>query len=124
MFIELIKTFYDNNIELQEPHVSDMSVPEVLKSILAKSDGILETMIVPNTGEKITIGWIIYSYEMIQKETAYYKEEYGIEGTVFSDDGAGNPYYILDDKIYQFNPIDNESELVADSLEEFYKKQV
>ena len=99
-----------------------MSVPEVLKSILAKSDGILETMTVPKTGERITIGWIIYSYEMIQKETAYYNEEYGIEGTVFSDDGAGNPYYILDDKIYQFNPIDNESELVADSLEEFYKK--
>ena len=122
MIIELVKTFYDNNIELQEPHVSDMSVPEVLKSILAKSDGILETMIVPNTGEKITIGWIIYSYEMIQKETAYYKEEYGIEGTVFSDDGAGNPYYILDDKIYQFNPIDNESELIADSFEDFYKK--
>lgn len=122
MIIELIKSFYDNNIELQEPHVSDMSVPDVLKSILAKSDGILETMIVPKTGERITIGWIIYSYEMIQKETAYYKDEYGVEGTVFSGDGAGNPYYILDDKIYQFNPIDNESELIADSLEDFYKK--
>ena len=59
---------------------------------------------------------------MIQKETAFFKEEYGIDGIVFSDDGAGNPYYIHDDKIFQFNPIDNESELIAGSLEEFYKK--
>ena len=58
------------------------------------------------------------------KSTSYseLKEEYGLDGTVFSDDGAGNPYYILNDKIYQFDPIDNESELKASSLEEFYRK--
>ena len=123
MIIELIRKFYDGNIKLQTPNKSDaLSVPDVLKSVLSKSDGILETMLVPKTGKRITIGWIIYPYEMIQKETAFFKEEYGIDGTVFSDDGAGNPYYIHDNKIFQFNPIDNESELIAGSLEEFYKK--
>lgn len=123
MIIELIRKSYDGNIEFQKPNESyDLSVPDVLKSVLAKSDGILETMLVPKTGKRITIGWIIYPYEMIQKETAFFKEEYGIDGIVFSDDGAGNPYYIHDDKIFQFNPIDNESELIASSLEEFYKK--
>ena len=123
MIIELIRKFYDGNIKLQTPNKSDaLSVPDVLKSVLSKSDGILETMLVPKNGKRITIGWIIYPYEMIQKETAFFKEEYGIDGTVFSDDGAGNPYYIHDNKIFQFNPIDNESELIAGSLEEFYKK--
>ena len=107
MIIELIRRFYDGNIELQTPNKSDaLSVPDVLKSVLSKSDGILETMLVPKNGKRITIGWIIYPYEMIQKETAFFKEEYGIDGTVFSDDGAGNPYYIHDNKIFQFNPID------------------
>ena len=123
MIIELIRKSYDGNIEFQKPNESyDLSVPDELKSVLAKSDGILETMLVPKTGKRITIGWIIYPYEMIQKETAFFKEEYGIDGIVFSDDGAGNPYYIHDNKIFQFNPIDNESELIAGSLEEFYKK--
>ncbi|MCR5328263.1 MAG: SMI1/KNR4 family protein [Saccharofermentans sp.] len=123
MILELIRSFYGDNIVLLDPCGSDLSgLPDVLKEILKKSDGIQESMVLPKTGERITIGWIIYSYEMIQKMTAYYKDEYGIEGTVFSDDGAGNPYYILDGKIYQFDPIDNESEQVAESLEEFYKK--
>ena len=42
---------------------------------------------------------------------------------VFSGDGAGNPFYLLDGKVYEFDPIDNESELKADSLEEFYKQR-
>lgn len=123
MILELIRSFYDGNIVLMEPCGSDLDgLPEVLKEILLKSDGIEESMVHPKTGEIITIGWIIYSYDMICKMTAFYKSDYGIEGTVFSDDGAGNPYYILDGKIYQFNPIDNESEFIADSLEEIYKK--
>ena len=123
MIIGLIRKSYDGNIEFQKPNESyALSVPDVLKSVLSKSDGILETMLVPKNGKRITIGWIIYPYEMIQKETAFFKEEYGIDGTVFSDDGAGNPYYIHDNKIFEFDPIDNESELIAGSLEEFYKK--
>lgn len=48
---------------------------------------------------------------------------YGLSGTVFSDDGAGNPYYIFQDKVYEFDPIDNESVLKADSLEMFFTQQ-
>ena len=123
MIIDRIREFYDGNIELKDPNTSEeLLVPDILKSILTRADGILETMQHPKTGEKMTIGWIIYSYDMILKQSAFYKEEYGVDGTVFSDDGAGNPYYILNDKIYQFNPIDNENELKAGSLEEFYRK--
>jgi hypothetical protein len=71
----------------------------------------------------MVIGWIIYSLDEIVKETKYYKDEYGIDGVVFSSDGAGNPFYLLDGKVYEFDPIDNESELKADSLEEFYKQR-
>ena len=123
MIIDLIREFYDGNIELKDPNTSgELLVPDILKNILTQADGILETMEHPKSGEKMTIGWIIYSYDMIVKQSAFYKEEYGLDGTVFSDDGAGNPYYILNDKIYQFDPIDNESELKAGSLEEFYRK--
>lgn len=121
MIIERIKELYDGEIELREPNTSvDLKVPEELRSILAEADGILETMTVPKTGEKITVGWILYSYEEMMKETAFFRDEYGIRGTVFADDGAGNPYYILYGKVFQFNPIDNESEPVANSLEEFF----
>ena len=41
-------------------------------------------------------------------------------GTVFSDDGAGNPYYILDGMIYEYDPIDNESYLKAETLIDFF----
>ena len=43
-----------------------------------------------------------------------------MSGVVFSDDGAGNPFYLSDGKVYEFEPIDNESELIADSLEDFF----
>ena len=66
------------------------------------------------------IGWIVYSYDEIIYATNYYKKEYGLSGTVFSDDGVGNPYYIFDDKIYEYDPIDNESYLKAESLDDFF----
>ena len=52
---------------------------------------------------------------------SYYQNEYGLSGVVFSDDGAGNPFYLFDGKVYEYDPIDNESELIADSLEEFFR---
>ena len=60
------------------------------------------------------------SSSKICKETSYYKENYGLDGIVFSDDGAGNPYYLFQGKVYQFDEIGEESEFVADSLEEFF----
>ena len=122
MIIDVIKKSYNGMIKLQEPvDCDDYELPEELKMLLEQSNGIQETMIHPKNGEEIVIGWIVYSLEEIQRETQYYKEEYGINGIVFSGDGAGNPFYISDGKIYEFDPIDNESILKADSLEEFYK---
>ena len=125
MLIELIRARYKDNMVLQEANNSEMTgIPDVLKSILAESDGIKDSMIIPKTGERISVGWIIFPYDMILRQTTYYRNEYGIEGIVFSDDGAGNPYYIHEDKVFQFDPIDNESELKADSLEEFFRKGI
>ena len=121
--IEQIKKKYDGRIKLNDPvTIYNTDIPEEIRDILAISDGILETMIIPKTGEEMTISWIVYSYSEIQKATEYYKNEYGIEGTVFSDNGAGDPYYINDGKVYLFEPIDNESEMLADSLEDFFRK--
>ena len=122
MIIDVIADFYDGMIKLQEPVDCDsFDLPKELKELLSQTNGIQEIMVHPQTGEEIVIGWIIYSLDEIKKETQFYKEEYGINGVVFSGDGAGNPYYISDGKIYEFDPIDNESIFKADSLEEFYK---
>lgn len=124
MIIDDIRALYNGIIKLQDPVVcDDCDLPEELKSLLKQSNGIQETMVHPKTGDEMVIGWIIYSLDEIIKETQFYKEEYGIDGVVFSGDGAGNPFYLLDGKVYEFDPIDNESELKADSLEEFYKQR-
>ena len=122
MIIDVIKDFYDGMIKLQEPaDCNNYDLPEELKKLLIQTNGIQEIMIHPQTGEEMVIGWIVYSLDEINRETQFYREEYGINGVVFSGDGAGNPYYISDGKIFEFDPIDNESILKADSLEEFYK---
>ncbi|MBQ2405105.1 MAG: SMI1/KNR4 family protein [Lachnospiraceae bacterium] len=123
MIIETISRFYEDNILLFDPikNVPDDLGAE-LGEILAQSNGIQEVFFNPETGDTEVLGWIIYSLEKIQEETAFYKENYNIQGIVFSDDGAGNPFYIVEDKIYKYNAIDDESELCANSLEEFYTK--
>lgn len=119
--IELIDEKYEGNIKLQDSlDCNDDTLPDVLIEILRQSNGINETMIHPNTGELMEIGWIIYPYDEIMKWSSYYHDEYGLSGVVFSDDGAGNPFYLYDGKVYEFDPIDNESELIADSLEVFF----
>ncbi len=123
MIIELICNKYSGNVQLNKPFDCkdiEIDLDESLKNILVKSNGIEETMINPNTNEAMVIGWIVYSYEEMCKETLYYKENYGLDGIVFSDDGSGNPYYVFKGKVYQFNEIDEESEFVADSLEDFW----
>ena len=122
MIIDAIKELYNGMIRLQEPaDCEESDLPEELKLLLSQSDGIEETMIHPKTGEEISIGWIVYPLEEINSETQFYREEYRINGVVFSGDGAGNPFYLSDGKVYEFDPIDNESILKADSLEEFFK---
>ena len=122
MIIDLIKEKYGENTKMLEPMVcDDANIPDCLRSILQQSNGIQETMLHPKTGEQIVIGWIVYSYEEMIKSTNLYKEEYCLSGVVFCDDGAGNPFYLLDGKVYEFDPIDNESSLVAGSIEEFFE---
>ena len=124
MLIDIISKAYEGRIKLQAPLVLDnVELPDELKTILIKANGIMETMIVPQKEQPIEIGWIIFPYDQICKETELYKNEYGIDGIVFATDGAGNPYYLLDGKVYEYNPIDDESELIADSLSIFYGKR-
>ena len=123
MIISLIQKKYNDSIKLYSPYdCSDSKLPMQLIEILDKTNGIMETMIHPKTGEQMEIGWIIYPYDEIMKSTSFYKEEYGLNGIVFSDDGAGNPFYLLDEKVYEFDPIDNESYFRADSIVNFFKE--
>ena len=122
MIIDMIKDQYNGMVRLQEPADCDgLDLPEELKKLLKQSNGIQETMFIPSKNEEIVVGWIVYPLDEIIRETQYYKEEYGIDGVVFSGDGAGDPLYISDGKIYEFYPIDNESTLKADSLEAFFR---
>lgn len=122
MIIDIISKVYDGRIKLQEPFEEKMlDMPKELKDILTKSNGIMEVMVIPQKNELIDIGWIIYPYAEMCKETEYYKNEYGINGIVFSSDGAGNPYYLMEGKVYELDSIDNESEIKAESFVEFFE---
>jgi len=111
---------YDNNILLHNPlQIDDSSMPTELIEVLRVSDGIEEVINIKD--KKESIGWILYSYQMIKNNTEYYAMEYGIKGYVFSDDGAGNVFIIKEDGfIYLFNAIDKEENLFAKSLSEFW----
>lgn len=123
-YIERISHEYSGNLLLHTPYQGerDKTIPEELYAVLSISNGISETMNLPDTEERIIIGWILYPYEMIQEWTAFYTENYGIKGTVFSDDGAGCPYIIKPDgAITCFNGIDNEEFEIADTLLDFFQ---
>lgn len=123
--LKLISDTYEGNIELLEPlnniPTDTPFIPVQLKSILKSSNGIQETIYNPNTNERESIGWIIQPLQLIIEDTQFYHEEYGIEGTVFSTDGAGNPFYIkTDQKIYFYECIDGEEVCKANSLFDFF----
>ncbi len=119
-YICLINEMYNNNIRLHTPLKNiDSDMPTALLEILSLSDGIEEVITVGDRKE--SIGWILYSYEMIKNNTEYYTAEYGINGYIFSDDGAGNVFVMKDDEsIYLFNAIDGEEEYFAESLAKFW----
>ena len=57
MVIDLIYKKYNGQIKLNNPIVcKDNSIPESLREILLKTNGIQETMIHPKTGEPMEIG--------------------------------------------------------------------
>lgn len=126
--IKLISDKYNGNIILSQPLSKEVAeqaksyLPAELLRILEQSNGIEESMVLPDTGKLEPISWIVYSYEMILEESRYFQETYLLEGVVFSDDGAGNPYYMKENgKIYYFEAIDEEEALVAESLEVFWR---
>lgn len=122
-FIGEISRLYDGNILPGEPYTGERAdIPEELFDILRIADGVRETMPNPETCEPIPIAWILYSCEEIIKASEFYRDEYGIKGTVFADDGAGNPYILKSDgSVTLFDAIDGEESTIADSLEEFYQ---
>lgn len=119
-YICLINEMYNNNIRLHTPLQNiDCTMPTSLLEILSVSDGIEEIISIGDRKE--SIGWILYSYDMIKNNTEFYTAEYGISGYIFSDDGAGNMFVMKDDEsIYLFNAIDGEEEYFAESLAEFW----
>lgn len=122
-YINRISHQYGGEILLHAPYngKKDENIPQEIYSILCVSNGISETMCLPGTNEKVEIGWIIYSYEMMLKWTAFYATNYGIKGIVFSDDGADCIYCIkLNGTITCFNSIDNDEAQIADTLWDFF----
>lgn len=123
--IDIISKIYNGNIKRYEPlgdeQYAEGTVPKDLLELLKVSNGISETMVHPVTGQVEEIGWILYPLEEMIENSRFYQEEYSVKGTVFCDDGAGNPYYIKEDgKVYLFECIDNEEVCKADSLYDFY----
>lgn len=83
MVIDLIYKKYNGQIKLNNPIVcKDNSIPESLREILLKTNGIQETMIHPKTGEPMEIGWIVYSYDEIGKRVRTKKEITGEDGKI------------------------------------------
>lgn len=126
MIIESISKSYNENIKLCQPLNDEKYdfLPADLLNILKVSNGIMETMVHPGTGELLNIGWIIYPIEKILESSEYYQKEYAVDGVVFSDDGAGNPLYIKrDGKVYLLNVIGREEDCIADSLRDLFCKR-
>lgn len=122
-YINRISRQYNGQILLHAPYKGekDKNIPEEIYSILCVSNGISEIMSSPDTDEKIEIGWIIYSREMILEWTAFYATNYDLKGIVFSDDGADCVYCMKPDgTITCFDSMDNEETQIADTLWDFF----
>jgi len=115
---------YNGNILFQPPFQKEISedIPQEIRSILCISNGIQETMTSPQTNQPIVIGWIVYPYDMMISDTAFYRSEYKIEGVVFATDGAGNTFIVKPNgTIMCFNGIENEETKLANSLSDFFE---
>lgn len=121
-FVQAIRDAYEGNILLRPPYGGELAqdFPEELCRILAVSNGIEEMMEHPRTGERMCIGWILYSYEMMCEWSSYYRKEYGVTGTVFADDGADCSYFLKPDgRIVCLDSVDGTETVVAMSLNEY-----
>ena len=120
--IEIISEMYDGDIKLYNPAetIPDI-IPTELAEILKVSNGIMEMFNLGNT--LLEIGWIIYPCEMIVESTEFFKNQCGIDGVVFSDDGAGNPFYIKSNGLiyfYEYEYSDGAEVAVSNSLYEYF----
>lgn len=123
--METISKMYEGNISLCEPlnsgEILNSHLPEELLNILKQANGIKETWMNPYTGMAEEISWIIYSFEMMVEWTDFYRDTYSIEGTVFSDNGADEVYYIKSDgKVYSYDCVCLKEAYIADSLQTFF----
>ena len=124
-YIKKISEMYNGNILLCPPYLEKISknIPQEICSILHVSNGIHETMIIPQSSQTTVIGWIIYPYDMIMSDTLFYKTTYKTEGIFFATDGAGNPFIMkANGTIFGFNRIDNEETKLANSLSVFWTR--
>ena len=122
-YIEQISNQYGGEILLHDPYTGEKheNISQEIYSILQISNGISETMRLPNTNEKIEIGWIIYSHEMILEWTSFYDTNYGLKGTVFFFFFGDCVYCIKPDgAITCFNSMDNDETQIADTLWDFF----
>ena len=120
--IEKILHQYGENGMLHAPYQGnrDAIIPEELFAILQVSNGISERMCLPDSGEKEEIGWIFYPYEMMLEWTTFYQANYGIEGVIFSEDGADGVYCLKPNgTVTCFYGVDDEEIQVADTLWDF-----
>ena len=126
--IDAIRKKYGGNIRLCPPldderyEQAKKILPKELAELLHISDGILETMPYPKTGEIMDIYYIIDTFENILSETKRYREEHDGEGVVFAGNGAGDSYVLKPDgKIFLMEYIDNDEEFCAESLSAFFE---
>ena len=119
---ELISAYYNGNIRMLPPLRGDCDLPDALADVLHKANGILENMLHPQTGNPMDIGWIIYPYAMIRVESEAFTEKFRINGYVFADDGAGNPYYMRDNHVFYYDTIEKQEMMAAPSIAAFFRR--
>ena len=122
--LDCISALYGGNVRLFPPYGGRRpeGLPAALFDLLRRSDGVMETMAHPQTGEVIPVSWIIYPCSMIAEETAFYRETYNAEGTAFSSDGAGNPFLLKrNGTVVRFDVIDGTEVPAGRSLSDFYR---
>ena len=127
--IALIKRNYRENYQLCKPlpenkyEKASSFLPAELYNVLKISNGIDETMVISDTGKKIIIGRIIYSFDEIIKETSWYLSENDSEGIVFAGNGAGGCFILKPNgKVFINEFFDEGEEYYADSLSDFFGK--
>ena len=122
--ISQISKLYEGNVRFFPPYSGEcpVNLPEELYTLLRVSDGVMETMPDPVTGEALSVGWVLYPCAMMLEESSFYHAEYGLSGTVFAGDGGGCPYLLKGDgTVTCYNAIDGEEEPAAKSLSDFYR---